>query len=112
MSPQDFQENKARLIKELRQLARRGATVIEMVHHLDLALGGPTPPGGPGPRLPICSLFIHAFHLRLPDVNIIGAMHLFEGERGQPDQDIEASVYPHIACWLEQHPTLTEEELR
>ena len=36
MSPQDFQENEARLIEELRQLARRGAPVIQMVHHLHL----------------------------------------------------------------------------
>ena len=104
MSPQDFQENEARLIEELRQLARRGATVIQMVHHLHLE------PNLCG-RVDIFVLFIRAFHLSIPDVNIIGALRMFEGERGRPDEVIEEDVYPHVARWLEQHPTLTEEEL-
>ena len=104
MSPQDFQENEARLIEELRQLARRGATVIQMVHHLHLE------PNRCG-RVAIFVLFIRAFNLSIRDVNIIGALRMFEGERGRPDEVIEEDVYPHVARWLEQHPTLTEEEL-
>lgn len=105
MSPQDFQENKARLIKELRQLARRGATVIQMVHHLHLE------PNLCG-RVGIFVLFIRAFHLSIPDVSIIGALRMFEGERGRPDEVIEDDVAPHIARWLAAHPDPTEEELR
>ncbi|MEY3213852.1 MAG: hypothetical protein RIT28_4333, partial [Pseudomonadota bacterium] len=91
-------------VKELRQLARRGATVIQMVHHAHLE------PNRCG-RIPIMVLFIRAFHLSIPDVNIIGALRLFEGERGRPDEVIEAEVSPHVARWLAQHPTPTEEEL-
>lgn len=109
---ENYEKQRAQLIVDLRVLARRGATVVQMVDHVHTALAGPDRTPGSGPRILIVTLFIHAFKLGIADVNIIGAMVRFEGERGRPDQAIEASVYPHIARWLAAHPDPTEEEQR